>query len=101
MITRIVVSVEAGADLDGIYDYIATDLASPDSARRITQKITKRIITLRNFPRAGKSLADTSERLAGYRLLVVDKYLVFYRYDDETAVVLRVVHALLDYTRLF
>ncbi len=59
------------------------------------------MIVLRNFPRAGRLLTDISEQLAGYRLLAIDKYLVLYRCDEDRVVVLRIIHASLDYTRLF
>ena len=98
---KLVLSREASADLDGICGYITHDLESPDTAKRIAQKITRRMIVLRNFPRAGRLLTDISEQLAGYRLLAIDKYLVLYRCDEDRVVVLRIIHASLDYTRLF
>ena len=55
---------------------------------------------LQVFPLSGKAFEELSRSRGGYRILVTGRYIVIYRYDDGLVEVVRIVHALLDYTRL-
>jgi len=77
-------------DLLSIYDWIAGD--SPARAVAFTEKLGKRIGALAANPHLGR--VPKHEKLAGYgyRVLVIESYLVFYVIRGRTIEVHRVVH---------
>jgi plasmid stabilization system protein ParE len=80
----------AGGDLLSIYDWIADD--SPAKAAIFTEKLDKRIGALAGNPHLGR--VTKHEKLAGYgyRVLVIESYLVFYVVRGRTIEIHRVVH---------
>ncbi len=77
-------------DLLAIYDWIAND----DSARAasFTDKIDKRIGSLATHPYLGRIPKNEKLRAFGYRVLVVDSYLVFYVLRENVIEIHRVIH---------
>jgi addiction module RelE/StbE family toxin len=77
-------------DLLSIYDWIAGD--SPARAAAFTEKLDKRISALAANPHLGR--VPKHEKLAGYgyRVLVIESYLVFYVVRGRTIEIHRVVH---------
>jgi toxin ParE1/3/4 len=77
-------------DLVSIYDWIAGD--SPARAAVFTEKLDKQIGALSSNPHLGR--VPKHEKLAGYgyRVLVIESYLVFYVIRGRTIEVHRVVH---------
>ena len=72
----------------------------PHSARKITGRILDAIDKLEDFPEMCARLPG--ERLDGYRMLIVNHYLCFYRIDGEAVYVSHIVHSSTDYIkRLF
>ncbi len=76
-------------------------LAGPDSARKITDSIFDALEQLQRFPLSGPSLPDAELRSAGYRYLVVKKYIVVYRVIGYTIVVYHIFDGRSDYPKLF
>jgi len=76
-------------DLLSIYDWIAGD--SPSRAVAFTEKLDKRIGALADNPHLGR--APKQEKLAhyGYRVLVIDSYLVFHVIRGRTIEIHRVI----------
>ncbi len=77
-------------DLLSIYDWIAFD--SPVRAAAFTEKLDKRIGGLATHPFLGRVPKD--EKLAdyGYRVLVIESFLVFYVVRGHVIEIHRVVH---------
>ena len=73
-----------------------------DAAIRMYEKIKESIGKLANFPLIGPVPLDTKIAGQGYRMIVVDPYLVFYILvmDDNTVEVHRVLHGIQDFHRM-
>jgi addiction module RelE/StbE family toxin len=63
-------------DLGDIIDYISAD--NPTAAFKVATRIEKNILKLENFPLIGIVPRIRHLALKGYRILIVDDYLVFY-----------------------
>jgi len=77
-------------DLISIFDWIAGD--SPANAAAFIEKLDQRIGSLKIHPFLGRIPRDDKLRNSGYRVLVIDSYLVFYIVRGKTVEVHRVVH---------
>lgn len=77
-------------DLLSVYDWIAGN--SPARAITFTEKLDKRIGALAANPPLGR--VPKNEKLAGdgYRVLVIESYLVFYVIRGYTVEIHRVIH---------
>ena len=77
-------------DLLSVYDWIAGN--SPARAITFTEKLDKRIGALAANPHLGR--VPKNEKLAGdgYRVLVIESYLVFYVIRGYTVEIHRVIH---------
>ena len=97
---QIDVTEAAEQDLMEIADYIAAD--NPSATLKLANKIEKNILKLENYPFIGA--IPKVRRLArkGYRMLVVDDYLVFYvLLDDKRVEIRRILSGKRDYKFLF
>ncbi|MCP5102821.1 MAG: type II toxin-antitoxin system RelE/ParE family toxin [bacterium] len=81
----------AECDLYGIFDYISQD--NPSAAANLLEKIDNSISLLSSNPYLGVIPKDTRLRDKGYRMLIVEKYLVFYIVKDKTVQVRRIIHS--------
>jgi toxin ParE1/3/4 len=77
-------------DLISIFDWIAHD--SPANAARFIEEIDKRIGNLKYHPFIGHIPGDDKLKSSGYRILVIESYLVFYIIRGETVEIHRIVH---------
>lgn len=66
----------AEEDLISILDWIAKD--SPQRALKFIDKLEIRIGKLETFPQLGRIPENSKLRNYGYRVLVIEDYLVFY-----------------------
>ncbi|MBI4548776.1 MAG: type II toxin-antitoxin system RelE/ParE family toxin [Ignavibacteriae bacterium] len=80
----------ADADLVEILDFIARD--SPNRALSYLEKLDKRIGLLEHHPLLGRMPRHPKLREFGYRVLIVEAYLVFYVVRGRTIEIHRVVH---------
>ena len=80
----------ADADLVEIFDFIAQD--SPNRALSYLEKLDKRIGLLEQHPLLGRIPRHPKLREYGYRVLIVESYLVFYIIRGQTIEIQRVVH---------
>jgi len=78
----------ASADLDAIWNYIAAD--SPEAADRVENDLHTAMRLLAEFPGIGHTLPDVDR--PGYRFWRVHSYLIAYRVEVTTLIVVRVVH---------
>jgi toxin ParE1/3/4 len=88
---KLVVTGSAYRDLLQIYAYIAED--SETHAERTVQQIRRRFESLPNFPFLGRQRPDLAE---GLRQLNAGQYLVFYRVDEPSVEILRILHGRMD-----
>ncbi len=77
-------------DLVSILDWIAKD--SPANAAAFLEKLDQRIGNLKIHPFLGHIPRDEKLKSSGYRILVIESYLVFYMIRDKTVQIHRVVH---------
>jgi plasmid stabilization system protein ParE len=80
----------AEKDLVEILDYIARD--DPEVARRFVDRIENGIGNLARLPKAGRRTRDARLQRLGYRMLVLDEYLVFYVLIGRTVQIRRILH---------
>ena len=71
------------------------------AAEALLEKITTEIAKLAEFPNMGSVLSDEEYTLVngGYRFIVIQPYLVFYRIIDHTIIIHRILHGRRDYLR--
>jgi len=81
----------AQEDLNNIFDWIAKD--SPARALAFIDKIDKRIGALSQASHLGRVPRHPKLREYGYRVLILDSYLVFYVIHDKVIQIHRVIHA--------
>jgi toxin ParE1/3/4 len=81
----------AEQDLEEIWLYVAED-ASPTTADRLIDAIVDRFDLLVEQPAVGRSRPEFGE---GVRTFVVERYVIYYRVDDEVLIA-RVLHGRRD-----
>jgi len=77
-------------DLISIFEFIALD--SPGRALSFVDKLDERICRLEQHPSLGRVPRHPKLREYGYRVLIVETYLVFYIVRGQEIEIHRVVH---------
>jgi toxin ParE1/3/4 len=77
-------------DLISIFDWIAND--SPANADAFIKKLDTQLLNLRNHPFLGRIPRDEKLKDFGYRVLIIEAYLVFYIVRNRTVEIHRVLH---------
>lgn len=93
MTYKIEITSEARSDLRQIREYISIELDNEKAASKTIGNIIKRIRLLEDFPEIGAPLNSRITEKSDYRYLVCGNYNVFYRVEDQTARIVRVLHA--------
>lgn len=93
-------SPEALNDLDEIYDYISNTLNSPVAADNTINRILDKTDLLAENPEIGTQLFFENDLYSGYRYMVSDNYLAFYRIAENSVYVDRVIYGKRDYMKL-
>ncbi len=88
----------AEEDLISILDWIAKD--SPTRALKFVDKLEEKIGKLENFPMLGRIPRHSKLRDYGYRVLIIESYLVFYIIRKNTIEVHRVIRASRDLDKM-
>jgi addiction module RelE/StbE family toxin len=96
-VAKISYSDTAIKDLEQIGDYIAEQLQSPQTALDMVNKIQGKIDTLADFPLIGAPLSSVYDMVTDYRFLVCGSYLVFYRPQNNTVLIDRILYGRRDY----
>lgn len=91
---RIVRTDKADEQLREIIFYIADDSGSIDIALNYLDKIEKAIDRLAGFPMSGSIPRYSILRKQGYRVLIVERHLVFYKVNEDEKVM--TVYAVVD-----
>lgn len=90
----------AWKDLDEIAD-IHLNLVGVDSARRITDKILDTIELLESNPYLGTVPRYQNIAEQGYRVLICEKYLCFYKVGADVIEIYHIADGRRDYPALF
>ena len=84
------------ADMEAIYDYIASTLQAPDTAMKQYDRIAAAIESLDTFPERCKLFDFVPGCGYGMRQMLVDNYSAVYAVDEEEVTVLRVLYSSSD-----
>lgn len=84
----LIISPEAEQDLIEIWYYIAED--SPINADRFLDKLAEKYLWLTEFPKAGVLRKELG---VGLHSFPVDRYILFYRKNDNALEHVRVLHS--------
>lgn len=85
-------SPEAISDLQQTKTYITNELCNEQAAVSTIAKITKKIRMLADFPASGAPLSSIVGFETDYRFLVCGNYTAFYRIENQTVNIIRVLY---------
>lgn len=90
----IVYTAQARQDLRDIYEYIALELLTPETATGQTQRIMKMIRSLGEMPMCHQLYGEEPWHSRGIRFLPVDNYLIFYLPEEpqNTVNIVRIMY---------
>lgn len=91
---RIIRTDKADEQLTEIVLYIADDSGSVDVALKYLDKIESAINRLEDFPLSGSVPKYSVLRKQGYRVLIVERHLVFYKVNETDKIV--TIYAVVD-----
>ncbi|MFA6075566.1 MAG: type II toxin-antitoxin system RelE/ParE family toxin [Negativicutes bacterium] len=92
----------AEADIEDIFAYIFNSLSASGAAKSLIDKIHDSIIGLCEYPFAGSMVDDEVLRMRGYRKIIVERYIVLYRVNDNEQIVtiMRVIFGARNYLEI-
>ena len=90
------ITEKALGDMNGIYEYIAFNLQSPENAMGQYNRIADCVLKLGFFPEKFRLVDFEPERSQGLRRMLVDNYSVFYVFKEEVVTVTRVLYSASD-----
>lgn len=84
------INAHAKNDIEKIYNYIATDLESPESAKRLISEIYRKVSRLKLFPEGSPKF----EFLEGIRVAHTRHYSIFFQVERKSrkVIIVRVLH---------
>ena len=91
---KIIRTEKADEQLRDIIYYIADDSGSVDIALNYLEKVENAIVMLEDFPYSGSIPKYSILRKQGYRVLIVERHLVFYKVNNNENVV--IIYAIVD-----
>ncbi len=89
----------AEQDIAEIFEYIKKD--NPTAAGSQLKNFDECISSLAYSPRMGVIPNDSRLQKLGYRILIIDRYLVFYIIKNKTVQIHRIIHGARRYGFLF
>ena len=93
-------SPKALQDLDEIWDYISKELSNPEAAEHIVNSILDAVDILDEFPESGAPLEPHINLDSPYRFITSGNYIAFYRFEENTVYVDRVLYQKRNYAKL-
>ena len=94
MAYRIVRTAKADEQLRDIVLYRAEVAGNAEAALEFLDRLKQKIDRLADFPESGSFPRYGALRARGYRVLIAEKHLVFYKVDEERRIV--IVYAIVD-----
>lgn len=96
---QVTLSPEARRDLVSIRNYIRDELCNPTASQRIIAALKQCVTSLSSFPGRGQSLDALIPVHTEYRYLLCENYCVFYLYQEDAVIVVRILHKRQDCLR--
>lgn len=93
-------SPKALQDLDEIWEYISKDLFNPEAAENVVTSILDAVDVLGDFPESGAPLEPHINLDSPYRFVTSGNYIAFYRFEENTVFVDRVLYQKRNYVKL-
>ena len=90
---RILRTDKASDQLFDVIQYIADD-AGANIAYKYLDKLEAAVMNLADFPYSGTVPRYSILKKQGYRVLIVERHLIFYKVDEEKQTVM--IHAVVD-----
>lgn len=81
------ISKQAQADLRGIYEYIAYNLLSPQSAKRQLKRLEEQIMVLNQMPMRFREYEREPWHSRGLRIMPVNNFVVMYIPNEQKGIV--------------
>ena len=91
---QILRTAKADEQLRDIVLYRAEVTGRADAALALLDRLEEEITRLADFHESGTRPRYAALRARGYRILIVEKYLVFYKVDKERGTV--IIHTIID-----
>lgn len=91
---QVILSNDANNDINQIVLFIASESGSKKVALNYLDKLQDSILALNKFPERGSNPRYKILRNQGYKFIVVETHLVFYKIKEEnkTVIIYRVLH---------
>ncbi len=91
---KVILSTDANNDINQIVVFIASESGSTRTALNYLDKLESTILSLNKYPERGSNPRYKILRNQGYKFIVVENHLVFYKIkeDNKTVVIYRVLH---------
>ena len=100
LMAEIKFSPEAINDLQQTKAYITEELCNSEAANSTIAKIMHNIHILEKFPESGSPLESIVDFTTNYLFLVCGKYTAFYRVENNTVFIVRVLYGRRDFMRI-
>lgn len=87
MIYSVKISEQAEADLKDIFEYVAFELLSMQTAFELLDRLESKILNLNQMPHRYRAYDKEPWKSKGLRVMPVENYIVLYSPDEESEVV--------------
>ncbi len=89
-------------DIENTADYIEHQLKNPSAAKKLKTNILKKTALLKDDPEMGIKLSDKYDIESDYRLIIINKQIIFYEIHSQYIEIVRVLDGRTDcLTHLF
>jgi len=93
---KVEITEAAASDMERLYDYIAMDLLSPETAMEQYNRIADATLTLETLPKRHGIVDFEPGRSRGTRILPVDNYSVLYVVKEKKVYITDVLYSASD-----
>ena len=97
---KIKLSPKAIEDLQEIKSYIENDLQNPIAAKNTLNKIISTYEDLSIFPESGIPVQKYVPFTTDYRFVIANNYSIFYRIENNTVFVIRILYSKRDFLNI-
>ena len=87
MAYELFIAERAEGDLDAILDYICNSLCNPAAAAKFIEAVEQSYAGLERNPKLHSLCVQPILRAAGYRKVIIGRYILIYRVDDARGAV--------------
>ena len=99
---KMLINAPARGDLDSIDNYLRFEKCNPQAADHFAAEVKKAYDSVFANPLASQLCPDRHLAARGYRPVMVMRYIMLYRYDEQMDVIhiIRFFHELQDYANI-